>query len=132
MRVPSSRLGWRCKWSTAECARVLAFAWALGLPAGGNAQSSPDLGFTTKVGAGLITQLTQKFTAKARDLLEPWIAFAAQQKGVPLVKRLEAAKGREAEVLESVNDYLNRIPYFEDIVHWGQDDYWATPAESAA
>lgn len=105
---------------------------ALASPIGAQAQSAPDLGFTTTVSAVLITQFAQKFTAAARDLLARWMEFAVAQKANPFMQRLDAAKGREAGVLQAVNDQLNRIPFLTDEAHWGQDDYWAAPAESVA
>ena len=36
----------------------------------------------------------------------------------------------ETELLVDVNRTLNRIRFIDDAVHWGQADYWATPAES--
>jgi predicted transglutaminase-like cysteine proteinase len=38
----------------------------------------------------------------------------------------------EGTTLTFVNDLLNRVPQIEDSVHWGQEDYWATPAEFIA
>jgi predicted transglutaminase-like cysteine proteinase len=38
----------------------------------------------------------------------------------------------EDATLRFVNDLLNRVPQAEDSVHWGQEDYWATPAELIA
>ena len=29
-----------------------------------------------------------------------------------------------------MNDFFNQIPYYNDIVHWGKEDYWATPVEA--
>ena len=29
-----------------------------------------------------------------------------------------------------MNRLLNRVPFVDDAVHWGEEDYWATPAES--
>ena len=122
----------RCNRSLPAGAVMLALLCALGCPLGAQAQSGPDLGFTTKVSPALIAQFSQKFTAAARDLLTRWINFAAELKSVPFMQRLDAARGREAGVLQLVNDHLNRIPYLTDQAHWSQDDYWATPAESVA
>jgi predicted transglutaminase-like cysteine proteinase len=33
------------------------------------------------------------------------------------------------EKLEKTNNFFNQIEYVEDIVHWRQKDYWATPIE---
>jgi predicted transglutaminase-like cysteine proteinase len=111
---------------------VVVLAFTLSCFRGAEAQSTAELGFTTKVSSGLITQLAQKFSAAARDLLYRWVNFAAEQKSNPFMPRLDAAKGREAGLLQVVNDQLNRIPFLSDQAHWGQDDYWATPAESVA
>lgn len=35
----------------------------------------------------------------------------------------------EAPVLRQVNGFFNQVPYYNDIKHWGVEDYWATPAE---
>jgi len=34
--------------------------------------------------------------------------------------------------LRFVNDLFNRVPQISDSMHWGVDDYWATPAELVA
>lgn len=34
-----------------------------------------------------------------------------------------------AEQLRRVNDFFNALQFVDDAVHWGQEDYWATPAE---
>lgn len=38
----------------------------------------------------------------------------------------------ERDKLEAVNDFFNRVPFAEDLAHWGKDDYWATPLELLA
>lgn len=38
----------------------------------------------------------------------------------------------EYEKLEKVNNFFNRIRFVDDIVHWKQNDYWATPVEFLA
>ncbi len=116
------------------CTRLPAFMLACAIlrSFAAQAQSIPDLGFTTRVSPVLITQLAQKFTDAARNLLAQWKNFAVAQKADPFIPRLDAAKGREAEVLQLVNSQLNRIRWVSDQAHWGQVDYWATPAESVA
>ena len=41
----------------------------------------------------------------------------------------EDVKGTELEKVKYVNAFFNKIPYYEDIVHWKVKDYWATPFE---
>jgi predicted transglutaminase-like cysteine proteinase len=31
-----------------------------------------------------------------------------------------------------VNTFFNRLPFLTDLAQWGEEDYWATPAESVA
>ena len=40
--------------------------------------------------------------------------------------------GNNAEKLEKANRFLNKIPFIADSIHWGKDDYWATPIEFVA
>ena len=35
----------------------------------------------------------------------------------------------DQEKLELVNDFFNRVRFINDIDHWRQEDYWATPVE---
>ncbi len=114
------------------CRLLAALAFALALSTTVHAQSAAELGFTTQVSPALINQLAQRFSDAARGLLTRWIAFVAAQKSPPLLQRLNLASGREAEALQVVNDYFNRMRFLDDIKHWGQEDYWATPAESIA
>lgn len=100
------------------------------------AQNLPELGYTTRVSAALIAQLAQKFGPPTPDRLARWIGFGRERKSAGAGKRLEEGVGRTAdqqeEVLRSVNTFFNRVRFAEDKVHWGQDDYWATPAELIA
>jgi predicted transglutaminase-like cysteine proteinase len=38
----------------------------------------------------------------------------------------------DLEKLEKVNRFMNKIPFIADAIHWGKDDYWATPVEFLA
>ncbi len=38
----------------------------------------------------------------------------------------------EAQKLVEVNDFFNRMHFIRDIDHWGEEDFWATPAEFLA
>ena len=97
------------------------------------AQVVPDLGFTTKVSAALVSLYERKFGPPVPDRLAGWIGFARDEKAQPFRQRLDAAPGREAETLQIVNDAINRrMKWVDDNIHWRVDDYWATPAESIA
>ena len=97
------------------------------------AQVIPDLGFTTKVSAALVSLYTSKFGPPVPERLARWIGFAKDQKAQAFRLRLDAVAGREAEFLQIVNDAINRrMKWVDDKTHWGVEDYWATPAESIA
>jgi len=36
---------------------------------------------------------------------------------------------KELEKLHAVNDFFNKLAFVNDIDHWGQEDYWATPLQ---
>lgn len=42
---------------------------------------------------------------------------------------VEATNLSEQEKLETVNNFFNQVRFLDDIVHWGKEDYWATPVE---
>lgn len=79
------------------------------------------LGHTTAVSERLVGTYDRRFGPGTSQRLEDWKRYAARRKAAPLP---------EAEVLEEVNRLLNHIRFVDDPVHWGEADYWATPAES--
>ena len=107
-----------CVWIAAGIAAV-----ALACMAPGRAQSRHDLGFTTAVSERLVAAYAARFGLPAREHLERWKAHARERKALP---------ARELELLVLVNTYLNRLTFVEDVKHWGETDYWATPAEAVA
>ncbi len=38
----------------------------------------------------------------------------------------------EPQKLVEVNDFFNRMRFMNDIDHWGEEDFWATPVEFLA
>ncbi len=38
----------------------------------------------------------------------------------------------ETHQIANVNDFFNRLKFEDDMAHWGQEDYWATPLETLA
>ncbi|MBS98591.1 MAG: sulfate adenylyltransferase [Oceanospirillaceae bacterium] len=41
----------------------------------------------------------------------------------------DLADAPETEKLERVNAFFNQVRFLDDIDHWRQEDYWATPVE---
>ncbi|OGA20003.1 MAG: hypothetical protein A3H32_20730 [Betaproteobacteria bacterium RIFCSPLOWO2_02_FULL_63_19] len=97
------------------------------------AQSVSDLGFTTGASEALAALYARRFDAPVPERFAQWKTFAREQKKAPFSRRLEAAKGRESDTLQAVNDAINgQVKWVGDKEHWGANDYWATPAESIA
>jgi predicted transglutaminase-like cysteine proteinase len=104
---------------------VLAGAATLAAGAIGTLEAQPriELGFTTAVSERLIELYSGRFGPRAAERLQAWKAHARTR---------GAAPGTERDLLEEVNRVLNRIAFVDDARHWGEVDYWATPAESVA
>jgi predicted transglutaminase-like cysteine proteinase len=109
-----------------ESLRLLcAFAVCAFLAAGDGtmvlAQPRIERGYTTAVSERLMDAYGRRFGPAARSRLEAWKLYAAERKSSPLA---------EAQLLLEVNRTLNGIRFIDDPTHWGEEDYWATPAES--
>ncbi|MDR3300603.1 MAG: transglutaminase-like cysteine peptidase [Candidatus Accumulibacter sp.] len=64
-------------------------------------------------------RLTVRFDSSRVPLLDAWLAMVDSARAL-----------KEQAKLTRVNDFINgRFAFEEDIVVWGQSDYWATPLE---
>ena len=85
----------------------------------------------------LLGFIVPHISGKPFHLSEELLNRATQKYGSPARKRLIAwedlinsnTTNTDREKLEKVNNFFNRMDYVEDIVLWGQNDYWATPIE---
>lgn len=84
-------------------------------------------GFTTAVTPGLIQNLAGRFGGEAKTRVVNWLAFAKNRKSAPVAGD---AGAWPVERLQVINSYMNTVPWFSDMAHWGSADYWATPAET--
>ena len=66
----------------------------------------------------LLNKAEQKYGKSARLLLVSWENLITSD-----------TSQNDLEKLERANQFLNQVEYIEDIYHWGQKDYWATPIE---
>lgn len=69
----------------------------------------------------LLDRVEKKYGEYARRRLLSW------QK---LIQKDESVS--DLEKLEKVNTFFNRMTFVDDIEHWQQEDYWATPIEFLA
>jgi predicted transglutaminase-like cysteine proteinase len=101
--------------------RFVFLSAALAVPLLICAQPRIERGYTTAVSPRLIDAYARRFGVEARARIDGWKRNAEHRKASPL---------SELELLGDVNRALNRIPFIDDQKHWGENDYWATPAES--
>lgn len=82
----------------------------------------------------------QAFAGEQFRLDESLLAEAEQQYGTSARLRLKEWEelisandsSTEMEKLIKVNNFFNKLKFVDDSVHWGQQDYWATPIEFLA
>lgn len=68
-----------------------------------------------------LQQIEGQYGPQARQRVQDWRY---------LIEREQASS--EPVKLASVNDFINRLVFEDDDVHWHQADYWATPIETLA
>ena len=65
-----------------------------------------------------LAQAEKEYGPDARKRLEAWVR---------LIRDDQSKTDREK--LDKVNDFFNQLEFVDDIYHWKQNDYWATPIE---
>jgi predicted transglutaminase-like cysteine proteinase len=68
-----------------------------------------------------LLQAEQEYGSGARKRLEAWSKLIREDKSAT-----------DMEKMEKVNSFFNQLPFIDDIIHWKQEDYWATPVEMLA
>jgi predicted transglutaminase-like cysteine proteinase len=71
-----------------------------------------------RVDSEILDKAEKKYGKDARTRLIAWEALIREDDGFS-----------DLEKLEKVNQFFNRMEFVDDIRHWGQKDYWATPIE---
>jgi len=92
---------------------------------------SGELGFSSSLTPGLVERLAGKFGPEARTRLAAWQKFVHSRR-LPEDLRENLSGKTERDILEAVNGFFNRLPFVDDLKHWGVVDYWASPAEMQA
>ncbi len=102
---------------------ALLFCGAAPLPAQPRAQP----GYTIAATERLIQAYDKRFGTESRRRIDGWKRFAADRAASAASA---AGAARDRALIEAVNGFLNRLRFVEDQAHWGEPDYWATPAEA--
>ncbi|WP_448505950.1 transglutaminase-like cysteine peptidase [Immundisolibacter sp.] len=71
--------------------------------------------------ANALRAIEQRYGAAAVQRVRDWRQLIDADQEQPLKAKLMA-----------VNDFFNQLPFVDDIIHWKQSDYWATPVEFLA
>ncbi len=78
----------------------------------------PVLADVLQLTPAAVQQVAQRWGAAGVQRLRDWQAMADS-----------LVHAAEAEQIETVNRWLDGLPYISDQEHWHQEDYWATPLE---
>ncbi|WP_232216359.1 MULTISPECIES: transglutaminase-like cysteine peptidase [Methylobacter] len=77
---------------------------------------------TLEISDELLGQVQNKYGEAARQRIIQWQTLVRTAKDLP-----------DQEKLQRVNEFFNQnIAFVDDILHWGVEDYWATPLEALA
>lgn len=68
-----------------------------------------------------LVEAENKYGIQARRRLNQWVELI----------RTDNSR-TDMEKLNKVNAFFNRLRFIDDNLHWGQEDYWATPVEFLA
>lgn len=88
----------------------------------------------------LVVILLVSVTATAIDLSNKVLEYVQREFGAEARSRLDqwqrlydmAGSAETERKLALVNSFFNRVHFVNDIQHWGEEDYWATPVELLA
>lgn len=73
------------------------------------------------IGSDELAAIEARYGKEARERVQSWRQL------------IEANKSQQVPAkLEMTNRFFNRLVFEDDSVHWGMDDYWATPVETLA
>lgn len=81
----------------------------------------PAAAYNDRWGDGKLDAIRQQYGEAAAQRVQAWLALMSRGEG-----------WTEQQKLQAVNDFFNRVPYADDLAHWGRAEYWATPVELLA
>lgn len=80
----------------------------------------------------LLSQVARRFSSDAPRRLLIWQKLLNDMRAAEAIGAQNGDPKAESMTLRKVNSFFNQVPYFTDMVHWGREDYWATPVEMLA
>lgn len=78
---------------------------------------------------GLLDYVSRVYSPDAPKRLMIWQKLLNDMRGAEAMRAQQGDAQSESLTLRKINAFFNQIPYFNDSVHWRQEDYWATPVE---
>ena len=83
------------------------------------------------VGCSTTPKITE--APKAQKIEKTAVQIAAEKRVLAWQSLIEANQNiPEDHKLSLVNDFINHLLFVDDIEHWHQNDYWATPLETVS
>jgi predicted transglutaminase-like cysteine proteinase len=70
------------------------------------------------IGSEILDKVEAKYGEQARQKLISWQSLIRNDKSTT-----------DQEKIEKVNQFFNQMEFVSDDIHWGVNDYWATPIE---
>lgn len=96
----------------------------------------------TIVATVMLTLAAPSVHAERKDFISPEVlrkveaqyGTAARTRLRQFIDFLDRQNPNDSELakLKSVNDYINRVPFINDRIHWKKEDYWASPVDKFA
>lgn len=78
---------------------------------------------------GLLRHVAQRFSPDAPKRLMIWQRLVNDMRHTDAPGAIQHDARAESLTLRKINSFFNQVPYYRDMQHWRQDDYWATPVE---
>jgi predicted transglutaminase-like cysteine proteinase len=89
----------------------------------------PGLASLVGFSDNLLRHVARTFSPDAPQRLLIWQKLINEMRNAEAVGAVQREKNAESLTLRKINTFFNQVPYFSDIKHWRQEDYWATPVE---
>ncbi|MDX9944952.1 MAG: transglutaminase-like cysteine peptidase [Azonexus sp.] len=90
---------------------------------------TPGLASLVSFSDNLLKHVSRAFSPDAPQRLMIWQTLINQMRQAEAAGAILKERNAESLTLRKINAFFNQVPYFNDIKHWRQEDYWATPVE---